>query len=154
VAEFVRISNLVLELPRNSDEFRYDAGKVRMRCPHPYRGEGGWLIAGSFCRAKVLPMEPEIDPELLNDPRFQRVLKDALEIQDRFSVEPIYAKTGKGYLKSEGGRETPRDQGQGEREQVVTHVTGSTVVETSSVVLCDLCASVFKMRGRISGWPD
>ncbi len=33
---------------------------------------------------------------------FQRVMKEALAIQDRFSAEPIYAKTGKGYLKSVG----------------------------------------------------
>ena len=44
----------------------------------------------------------EIDPKLLDDPVFKRVLKDALEIQDRFSAEPVYAKTGKGYLKSAG----------------------------------------------------
>ena len=46
-----------------------------------------------------------IDPELLNDPNFQRVLKDALDIQDRFSAKPVYAKTGKGYLKSVGVEE-------------------------------------------------
>ena len=47
-------------------------------------------------------MKPEIDPKLLNDPRFCRVLEDALAIQDRFSAEPVYARTGKGSLKSEG----------------------------------------------------
>lgn len=31
----------------------------------------------------------DIDPKLLHDPVFQRVLKDALEIQDRFSAEPV-----------------------------------------------------------------
>ena len=46
-----------------------------------------------------------IDPELLNDPSFQRVLKDALAIQDRFSAKPVYAKTGHGYLKSVGVEE-------------------------------------------------
>ncbi|MEM8954572.1 MAG: hypothetical protein AAGD22_10515 [Verrucomicrobiota bacterium] len=46
-----------------------------------------------------------IDPELLNDPVFQRVLKEGLAIQDRFSAEPVYAKTGKGYLKSVGVEE-------------------------------------------------
>lgn len=45
---------------------------------------------------------PEIDPKLLNDPVFQRVLADSLAIQDRFSAEPVYRKTGKGSLKSEG----------------------------------------------------
>jgi len=43
-----------------------------------------------------------IDPKLLNDPVFQRVLADALAIQDRFAAEPVYAKTGKGSLKSTG----------------------------------------------------
>ena len=49
--------------------------------------------------------ETEIDPKLLEDPVFQRVLEDALEIQDRFSAEPVYAKTGKGSLKSVGVEE-------------------------------------------------
>jgi len=43
-----------------------------------------------------------IDPKLLNSPAFQRVLADALAIQDRFAAEPVYAKTGKGFLKSVG----------------------------------------------------
>jgi hypothetical protein len=47
-------------------------------------------------------MKPEIDPKLLNDPVFKRVLEDSLAIQDRFSAEPVYARTGKGSLKSEG----------------------------------------------------
>jgi len=47
-------------------------------------------------------MATKLDPKLLNDPVFQRVLADALAIQDRFSAEPVYAKTGKGYLKSVG----------------------------------------------------
>ena len=37
-----------------------------------------------------------------NDPLFLEVMTEALAIQDRFSAEPIYAKTGKGYLKSVG----------------------------------------------------
>ena len=36
------------------------------------------------------------------DPVFQRVLADALSIQDRFSAEPIYGRTGKGSLRSAG----------------------------------------------------
>lgn len=47
-------------------------------------------------------MNQPIDPKLLNDPAFQRVLADALAIQDRFVAEPMYAKTGKGFLKSAG----------------------------------------------------
>lgn len=37
-----------------------------------------------------------------DDPLFLEVMAEALAIQDRFSAEPIYAKTGKGYLKSVG----------------------------------------------------
>jgi hypothetical protein len=32
-------------------------------------------------------------------------MQDALSIQDRFSAEPVYAKTGKGFLKSAGVKE-------------------------------------------------
>ena len=32
----------------------------------------------------------------------RNALKEALRIQDRFVAEPLFAKTGKGYLKSEG----------------------------------------------------
>jgi len=32
-------------------------------------------------------------------------MRDALSIQDRFSAEPVYAKTGKGFLKSAGVKE-------------------------------------------------
>ena len=51
---------------------------------------------------------PAIDPKLLEDPVFQRVMADALAIQHRFAAEPVYAKTGKGYLKSEGVEELQR----------------------------------------------
>ena len=53
-------------------------------------------------------MSTTIDPKLLNAPVFQRVLADALAIQDRFAAEPVYAKTGKGHLKSEGVEELRR----------------------------------------------
>lgn len=43
-----------------------------------------------------------IDPKLLEDPVFRRVMADALAIQDRFVAEPVYAKTGKGFLRSAG----------------------------------------------------
>lgn len=46
-----------------------------------------------------------VDPKLLENPVFQRVLSDALAIQDRFAAEPVYAKTGKGFLKSAGVEE-------------------------------------------------
>lgn len=57
-----------------------------------------------------------IDPELLKDPAFNRVLKDALEIQDRFSAAPVYARTGKGYLKSVGVSEIEAAKGQMRRK--------------------------------------
>lgn len=47
-------------------------------------------------------MEPKIDPKLLNDPLFQDLMAEGLAMQDRFSAEPVYAKTGKGFLKSQG----------------------------------------------------
>lgn len=51
---------------------------------------------------------PPIDPKLQEDPVFKRVMEDALAIQHRFAAEPVYAKTGKGYLKSEGVEELQR----------------------------------------------
>jgi hypothetical protein len=47
-------------------------------------------------------MQKFVDPKLANDPVFLRVMRDALAIQNRFSAEPVYAKTGKGFLKSTG----------------------------------------------------
>ena len=49
-------------------------------------------------------MAKKIDPQysFQNDPLFLEVMAEALAIQDRFVAEPIYAKTGKGYLKSAG----------------------------------------------------
>ena len=49
-----------------------------------------------------IPDIPGVDPKLLRDPIFRRVLEDALAIQDRFSAERVYARTGKGYLKPTG----------------------------------------------------
>jgi len=43
-----------------------------------------------------------IDPKLLNSPLFQELMAEGLAMQDRFVAEPVYAKTGKGYLKSAG----------------------------------------------------
>ena len=47
-------------------------------------------------------MQEASSDRLREDPVFQRVLADALEIQDRFSAEPVYGRTGKGKLKSAG----------------------------------------------------
>jgi hypothetical protein len=53
-------------------------------------------------------MEAKIDPKLLEDPLFRELMAEGLAIQDRFAAEPVYAKTGKGYLKSEGVAELKR----------------------------------------------
>jgi hypothetical protein len=50
-------------------------------------------------------MERAINPELANNPVILRVMRDALSIQERFSPEPVYARTGKGFLKSAGVKE-------------------------------------------------
>ena len=47
-------------------------------------------------------MNPAIDPKLLNDPMFKELMAEGLAMQDRFAAEPVYAKTGKGFLKSAG----------------------------------------------------
>lgn len=49
-----------------------------------------------------MPEEEKPKRSFEDDPLFQEVLKEGLAIQDRFSAEPVYAKTGKGYLKSVG----------------------------------------------------
>lgn len=49
--------------------------------------------------------EIKVDKKFANDPLFLEVMKEALEIHDRFAAEPIYSKTGKGYLKSFGVEE-------------------------------------------------
>ena len=47
-------------------------------------------------------MKPKPPAQFANDPLFLEVMADALAIQDRFVAEPLYAKTGKGFLKSAG----------------------------------------------------
>jgi hypothetical protein len=49
--------------------------------------------------------KPKSGSPFENDPLFLEVLAEGLAIQDRFSAEPVYAKTGKGYLKSVGVEE-------------------------------------------------
>jgi hypothetical protein len=44
----------------------------------------------------------DVREKYADNPLFQQVLKEGLAIQDRFSSEPVYARTGKGYLKSVG----------------------------------------------------
>lgn len=50
-------------------------------------------------------MNEALKAKYANHPLAQAILKDALAIQERFSAEPIYAKTGKGFLKSAGVEE-------------------------------------------------
>ena len=47
-------------------------------------------------------MKPNVPAEFADDPLFLEVMKEALEMQERFSAEPVYANTGIGYLKSAG----------------------------------------------------
>ena len=49
-----------------------------------------------------MPAKPPTGSQFENDPLFLEVMAEALAIQDRFVAEPVYAKTGKGYLKSVG----------------------------------------------------
>lgn len=44
-----------------------------------------------------------------DNPLAVAIMKEALAIQDRFKPEPIFARTGKGYLKSVGVKELERD---------------------------------------------
>ena len=49
--------------------------------------------------------KPKPENPFESNPLFLEVMAEALAIQDRFSAEPVYAKTGKGYLKSVGVEE-------------------------------------------------
>ena len=49
--------------------------------------------------------KPKPENPFANNPLAQAILREGLLIQDRFSAEPVYAKTGKGYLKSVGVEE-------------------------------------------------
>jgi hypothetical protein len=53
-------------------------------------------------------MTPEIDPKLRVDPLFQELMAEGLAMQERFAAGPVYARTGKGFLKSEGVAELQR----------------------------------------------
>jgi hypothetical protein len=50
-------------------------------------------------------MKPAAPARFSENAAFLRVMADALSIQERFSAEPVYAKTGKGFLKSAGTSE-------------------------------------------------
>lgn len=46
--------------------------------------------------------ECEVKAKYADNPLFLQVLEEGLAIQDRFSAAPVYARTGKGFLKSVG----------------------------------------------------
>ena len=52
-----------------------------------------------------LRMKPDLAEKYANHPLAQAILSEGLAIQDRFAAQPIYAKTGKGFLKSAGVEE-------------------------------------------------
>ena len=47
-------------------------------------------------------MKPVVDPKILENPLFIELMEEGLAIQHQFSAEPVYARTGKGYLKPTG----------------------------------------------------
>ena len=80
----------------------------------------GGPIAGLHLQpgaATVGVMNPAIDPKLLNDPLFRELMAEGLAMQDRFSSEPVYAKTGRGYLKSAGVEDLKRIKAAQKRKQ-------------------------------------
>jgi hypothetical protein len=56
-----------------------------------------WRLTKAQKRKKVLSFEENL--------LAQAILREGREIQDRFSAKPVYAKTGKGFLKSAGVEE-------------------------------------------------
>ena len=60
--------------------------------------------------------------KISESPTFQRVLADALSIQDRFQSEPVYSRTGRGFLKSAGVGEL-QDIKKKSRKKQVSHGT-------------------------------
>lgn len=53
-------------------------------------------------------METVIKAEKPDELLLSELLEVGLEMQDRFAAEPVYAKTGKGFLKSAGVDELKR----------------------------------------------
>lgn len=65
-------------------------------------------LRGAPVQASLGCMKPEIDPKLLADPLFRELMAEGLAMQDRFKAEPVFAKTGRGFLKSAGVAELQR----------------------------------------------
>ncbi|MCU0795918.1 MAG: hypothetical protein MUF31_08285 [Akkermansiaceae bacterium] len=51
------------------------------------------------------------------NPLAKAILEEGLKIQDRFSAEPVYARTGKGFLKSVGVEEIAEAKNSSEKRQ-------------------------------------
>ena len=73
----------------------------------------GWLgIDGTVAlRAPTASVIGMLDGPVVNleaDPIFQELMPEGLAMQHRFAAEPIFAKTGKGFLISEGVCELER----------------------------------------------
>jgi hypothetical protein len=47
-------------------------------------------------------MAPEMDPKLRENPLFRELMMEGLAMQDRSAAKPVFARTGRGFLKSEG----------------------------------------------------
>ncbi|MCP5543341.1 MAG: hypothetical protein H7A49_05485 [Akkermansiaceae bacterium] len=62
-------------------------------------------------------IEKGSDVSFQNNPLAQAILREGLAIQNRFSAEPVYAKTGKGYLKSVGVEEMAEAKRKAEDEE-------------------------------------
>jgi len=56
-------------------------------------------------------MDPKLKAKYGSNPLAQRILREALAIQDRFSAAPVYGPTGKGSLKSTGVTEVADAKG-------------------------------------------
>jgi hypothetical protein len=60
----------------------------------PFKQEAGQSVSSvlTFCMAVATQVQKNL----------QAAMREALRIQDRFVAEPLFAKTGRGYLKIEG----------------------------------------------------
>jgi hypothetical protein len=63
-------------------------------------------------------VKPAIDPELMRNPLFLQLMEEGLAIQHQFSAEPVYARTGKGYLKPTGVAELEKSRAPSVRSRV------------------------------------
>ncbi len=57
-----------------------------------------------------MPEEKKVANAFENHPLAAAILREGLLIQDRFAAAPVYARTGKGYLKSVGVSEMEKSK--------------------------------------------